>query len=64
MSKADSVRRLAADGIVAEVIAVRLSMELYEVRDVLAAPTPKRKGRPPSAGRCKHCGASPAHQRH
>lgn len=61
------VRTLAAAHVSAEVIAVRLSLPLYEVIDELSAlahsTMVRQVGRPSSEGRCQHCGAPPCKQR-
>lgn len=61
------VRTLAAAHLSAEVIAVRLTLPLYEVHDELAllahSTMVRQVGRPSSEGRCQHCGAPPSKQR-
>jgi hypothetical protein len=65
-SKAEQVRVLAAAGVSAENISVRVGLELYEVHDMLAGAAPvvvkRKRGRPRSAGCCQHCGAKPSAQ--
>ena len=61
---ADRIRMLHSQGMDTHTIAVRLGCEYSDVIDTLVGSAPTRKrGRPSTQGRCRHCGAPPCAQR-